>query len=907
MAYTRQWNLYLRAMAVTALACLVCWALAQQANKIPVDAPLKSQVQHLKKFYEAEDYEAILSLAESISTPFNTDSLRADCFLVLRYKTIALTELEQAPQAVLQLTSIVQAQTIDDSITAKLYYLLSYACLNARQIEQGIEYAELSLAGLQRHRASGIANAYKFIAFALKAQGDFRAARQYYLSALPLLAKQQDPWNLSEVLINLGDLSRYISEYDAARNYYRQADKEYPDAHRLAHNLGWVDSNAGLYQSALLHFREACLDRSYAEELARIMGQCADRLGDTLSANRYFKVALKTAATARDSAIAQYYIGKALLGRHQVDAALGTFQQALHGLFPQTPADNPSENPNTGLSSDFWPNLVLRGKAQALHALYAQTGNLENLKQGMAAINTAIRALDSLRGNMRNELSGQDAVDYSYATYETGIQIARSLELAEPGKGYLADAYDMAERAKANVLKTSLAERDLRRVSLISDSLLQQEKMAQASVVFWEGAGPADSLLLAVRRLEKVRAAIDREAPLLRKARAQYESVALATIQQGLGKDELLLQYFWGDSAVIAFAVSKNSLNIHSISRTLALDQSIEAFRTALTQYQQPIETFNVQATTLYSLFCEPILKNAQGMRRLLIVPDGPLGSIPFETLVGNKGQYLLEDYAISYHWSGALWLQAHARGEAAELATRYGGFAPQYKTVSEGFAALGPELVDLPEARAAVAATAKAWGGDVFQGTAVDKQLFQREAGKYGVLHLAMHGILNEQGRTKTGLAFLSGDSITLLNTLEISQMELPARLAVLSACNTASGVVFRGEGVMSLSRAFALAGCPAMTANLWEVPSAETNNITTAFLGFLKDGKRKDEALRAAKRDFLARSESERRHPYFWAGQVLMGNERPVRQARNWLWYLLGALVLGGLGWYYGRKWLS
>jgi len=138
-------------------------------------------------------------------------------------------------------------------------------------------------------------------------------------------------------------------------------------------------------------------------------------------------------------------------------------------------------------------------------------------------------------------------------------------------------------------------------------------------------------------------------------------------------------------------------------------------------------------------------------------------------------------------------------------------------------------------------------------------------------------------------------------LNTLEISQMELSAQLAVLSACNTGSGVVFRGEGVMSLSRAFALAGCPALTANLWEVPSRETNDITAAFLTLLKSGKSKDEALRTAKLNFLDHAESERRHPFFWAGQVLIGNEEPVRQSRVWVWVLLGLglLVISWLGW--------
>ncbi len=904
----KQWNLYLRAMAVTVLACFAFWVLAQNPAKTVEESNADALLEQLKALSNSDQYEQKLIFADSIANIFASNNWRDKWYQAIRLKTIAQKVNEDAEKAVTQLLPIVQAQTLDDSITAKLFGLLGFACLNARQIEHGAEYYEKCLLGLLRHHCVlGIGSTYMNLGFALKEQGDYRAARQYYLSGLPELTKEGDAWNISEALINLGDISRYISEIDAARNYYNQANQVYPDKGRLAHNLGWADANTGLYQSALKHFQESCQYGDCAEELARIMGHCAEMLGDTTEANRQFHLAMEAAGSAYDTARVQSYIGKALLRRKQPGAALGVFQQALHGLFPELDAHKPSENPSIVLAGDFWPVDILRGKAQAFRALHAHSGKVEDLNQGMAAITVAMAALDSLRGNMHNETSGQDAVDYAYATYETGIQIARSLEVAEPGKGYLAAAYDMAERAKANVLKTILSEKDLRRGANIPDSLLWQEKMAKAAVASWEGTAKADSLLLAVRQLEKVRAAIDKQTPLLRKARAQTQSLPLAAIQQGLADDELLLQYFWGDSAVIVFAVGKNSLDVHSIPRTPALEQSIDAFQSVLTQWKLPSEDFSSHALVIYRQFCFPLLRNTPGINRLLIVPDGRLSTFPFEAVLMNNGRFLVEQYSISYHWSGALWLQSHTRGDAENLARGYGGFAPQYKAIAEPMASLGAKLSDLPEARVAVAAAAKAWGGDVFQGPAVDKQLFQREAGKFGILHLAMHGLLNIKEPTQTGLAFPAGDSIALLNILEISQMELPAQLAVLSACNTASGVVFRGEGVMSLSRAFALAGCPALTANLWEVPSQETNAITANFLQHLKSGESKDDALRAAKLEYLNHAESERKHPFFWAGQVLIGNERPIRQSKNWVWYLLGAGVLGGLGWLgwrYGRR---
>jgi len=897
----------LRAMAITAIACFVFWAIGQNTTKPPADVPSKALLEQLQALKDADQYEATLRFSDSISAVFVANGLRTDWYSAIRFKTVAQIDHEHARTAIIQLLPLVQSQSLDDSITAKFYGLLGYACLNAREFEQGAWYFEQNLSGLLRHQCKiGIGFAYMNLGLVLKEQGDYRAAQQYYLSALPQLKTEGYTLNVSEALINLGDISRSLRDYKAAQGYYRHAVQEYPEnAYRLDELLGWTEADQGHYREALIHFNKSCQQGPCAADVARIMGYCEEMLGDTTEANRQYGLALESAETAYDSSVVQSYMGKTLLRRKQPQAAILVFQQALHKLFPTLRAGDPSGNPIAGLSNNFWPIELLRGKAEATRALYAQTGDIKNLHLALSAVSAAVRAIDALRVSMHNETSGQDAVDYAYSTYETGIQIALDLELAEPGQGHLSTAYEMAEHAKSNVLKTSLRERDLRQSVQIPDSLLWQEKKAMASAAFWEEAGRHDSLLAAVRTLGKVRSEIEKQNPLLLKAREQTQNIPIAAIQHALSEDEMMLQYFWGDSAVIVFAVGKYTLNTHRIPHSAALNQSLDTLRAALTQWHLSPSAYTACAAPVYAQFCAPLLDAEHRVKRLIIVPDGPLWTLPFEALTNPEGRFLIQGHAISYHWSGALWLQARKQGHHFATKTGYGGFAPQYKSASGPMASLGSELGDLPEARAAVVAAANAWGGTVWQGPSVDKALFQREAGKYGILHLAMHGLLDMKDRTRTGLAFpASGDSINLLNTLEISQMDLSAQLAVLSACNTGSGVVFRGEGVMSLSRAFALAGCPALTANLWEVPSRETNDITAAFLTLLRNGESKDDALRAAKLDFLEHAESERRHPFFWAGQVLIGNEEPIRQSRFWFWVLLGAGVLGGLGWLGWRR---
>ncbi|MDO8971086.1 MAG: tetratricopeptide repeat protein, partial [Saprospiraceae bacterium] len=295
----------------------------------------------------------------------------------------------------------------------------------------------------------GLGFAYTSLGYTLKQQGDFRAARQYYLTAIPLLEQEGNTWNLSEAFVNLGDMSRWLFEIDTARAYYQRAAQVYPESKgRLAEHLGWSYSDEGRYREALAYFQESCRLGPCAEELARIMAYCSEALGDTTEANRQFQLALESAPTARDSGKVQWYIGNTLLRRKQHDKALLVFQQALHNFFPKLRADDLRDNPHTGLSADFWPIQILRGKAQAFRARHAQTGAVQDLKQAWSAVSTAVVALDTLRTGMRNEISGQDAVDYAYSTYETGIQIALDLDRAEPGRGHTSRAYEMAEHAK---------------------------------------------------------------------------------------------------------------------------------------------------------------------------------------------------------------------------------------------------------------------------------------------------------------------------------------------------------------------------------------------------------------------------------------------------------------------------
>ncbi|NJN33141.1 MAG: CHAT domain-containing protein [Saprospiraceae bacterium] len=117
-------------------------------------------------------------------------------------------------------------------------------------------------------------------------------------------------------------------------------------------------------------------------------------------------------------------------------------------------------------------------------------------------------------------------------------------------------------------------------------------------------------------------------------------------------------------------------------------------------------------------------------------------------------------------------------------------------------------------------------------------------------------------------------------LYTREIYNLQLNADMVVLSACQTGIGRLKRGEGIISLARAFTLAGAQSIVPTLWSVTDGSTKDVMIEFYKAFKMGKAKDDALWFAKKRLSSskRGKYRRAHPYFWSGIVLIGNTDPI-----------------------------
>jgi CHAT domain-containing protein len=116
------------------------------------------------------------------------------------------------------------------------------------------------------------------------------------------------------------------------------------------------------------------------------------------------------------------------------------------------------------------------------------------------------------------------------------------------------------------------------------------------------------------------------------------------------------------------------------------------------------------------------------------------------------------------------------------------------------------------------------------------------------------------------------------MLHAFELYQMSLDAQLVVLSACNSGTGKISNGEGILSLAYGFMYAGVPSIVASHWTVDDASSYLIMEKFYKNLNDGMDKGAALRKAKLEALQELPANKTFPMYWGGYYLIGDTNPI-----------------------------
>jgi CHAT domain-containing protein len=449
--------------------------------------------------------------------------------------------------------------------------------------------------------------------------------------------------------------------------------------------------------------------------------------------------------------------------------------------------------------------------------------------------------------------------------------------------------------------------------------------------------------------IRQLKTEIESQYPQYAALKYEQQTPQIAEIQALLPQNTALIEYVVLDSATFIFYIDKEQtvLKKINISRP-ALEYKVKTLHKALSDYnyivEQPLEAYNEytqNAAAMYDLLLAPILpKNTDNKKisSLIIVPDGHLAYLPFEVFLSQANPtknipykelpYLLKDYSISYSYSAQLWKNAATEiprknnGQLLAMAADYQGkkdstivkVATNNKETlrSPKHVRLRGLLSPLPAAKEEIKALSKTYKGDFMLGDEASESKFKQKAENYAVIHLAMHGILDEENPMLSSLAFTEeGDKAenNFLQVFEISKLKLQADLVVLSACETGYGKFEAGNGVASLARAFMYAGVNSLVVSLWAVNDGSTALLMHFFYKNLDSGLGKAEALRQAKLDYLNKSDGINAHPALWSPFVQIGNAQPVILEKQttfnqYLLYTLAPISGFGLLFFYVRR---
>lgn len=497
----------------------------------------------------------------------------------------------------------------------------------------------------------------------------------------------------------------------------------------------------------------------------------------------------------------------------------------------------------------------------------------------------AEEAVESLREAVeiietRRQLAPSPATDVRHFT--SRLSVYQSLLKALFVLRRSEEALEVAEQMRARSLGDALRAHS-EKLALTGAEKERQRALNQRIVDLNRTLLAADGEVREVRRdLYEARAALDAftEEMAIRYPRTVTAHAEARTFSLNDNDARpVVVEYTLLPDSIVVFVVDRQRVEM----RRLAMKPA-EAEKTAARLVRRigcRDGRFAEDARRLYDGLFAPVADLVHGERTLSIVPDGFLWTVPFDALLEPSGKYVAERYAIAYAPSIAMldWTARRPPSNAAhhELLA-FGDPSISAKTSSKAAAYRDLSLGALPDAVREVQTLLRLYGSShatVFTGEAAREAMLKKLIGDYRVVHLATHGIVDDRSPLYSALVLSASendDEDGLLEMREMRDLALHAELIVLSGCDTARGDVHQGEGVIGMSWAILMAGCPTTVVSQWKAESHTTAQLMIEFHQRLLAGDSKAEALRRARLALL--HDPHYAHPFYWAPFVVVGD---------------------------------
>lgn len=800
-----------------------------------------------------------------------------------------------------------------------IYYRKGHYQTAEKLIKKGIEIL-LSNNGPPMQIALG----YNNLSAIFVAQMDLREAEENALKFENIVKDILGPeheamgvlnWDMGQLYLNLQrhelaieSLSKAISIFE---NRFGADYQQLPD---LYHQLGAAyDGVNNCYEAEKHHEKGLSLKRRlFSEEPSKIIESYRYITQHYIDCNQpdQAKIFLDKSLPYRDSldegSLASSWLheleGSYYFSKDSFLPSADAQHHALWTLAEKSAPDNLSENPDpASIFNTLYAAENSTKKSQSLAAYWRRTENTGDLSAALNNLKYADQLIDKLRSEYHNSESKIFLQQKARDHYNTTIDFAFSAWQKTQDLRFIEVAWTSSEKSRSLVLMEALKSQPASNFDIPED-IIQQQADLRDDISFLESSmleareyQDTQAIYAALEKhsakkeqLQLLTTEISRDYPSYFELTTDLTPISIMSLQTYLDEDDILLEYFVGTESVYRFTITQQSVHFNRLGPVDSLQSNLNPWITLQqnvnTILQRPSEIIvetNDHAERLYHFLFDGLEELLANSRELIIVADQTLGYLSFDALVEpmeqNPDRYLIFNHSVRYAYSATQFAETVASLDFNGI--EFAGFAPSYGDPSVDVKNLLVSRLyrdgnyNLPGARTEVVQIQQLLGGEIFTDDQATEKNFKQQVNRFDILHLSLHGILNDIDPLYSKLVF-APDSLEdgFLNVHEIYPLDLQTDLVVLSACNTGQGTLAKGEGIMSLSRAFSYAGSPRMIASLWKADDATTSDIMVQFYKLLDSGLSVHQALRQAKLQFLTTSKVPTlRHPYFWSPFVL------------------------------------
>jgi CHAT domain-containing protein/predicted Zn-dependent protease len=535
-----------------------------------------------------------------------------------------------------------------------------------------------------------------------------------------------------------------------------------------------------------------------------------------------------------------------------------------------------------------------------------------------------------------------DFSDMTVLVYEQLIEVCELLYKRKQENQYVEQAFHLAEAYKTTLLQMMMQEPDAKQFGKVPTAVIQkiqtlQQRMLWCHQQYWEAkVSQGKELILEWYKQQMANLQVNltlAEQDLKENYKKYYQfkynsqTATLDSLQEALNDSTILVQYIEGKTSIYQFIIRKDTLAVRKIFWRTYKSTVLKYYKhftdAKLQQHLQSggYKDFCITAYELYyKLMHHELLSEG---KRIVIIPDGLLNYIPFETLLTEVPvenvhtinfpslSYVLNEKQITYNYSSSLWL-SEVGAVKTPINNEILGMAATY--VAEKV--VPSRAQKLQKVRAALSSRegvqsetdslSKKYAGDFYVDRYATEYYFKDYASNYGILHLGVYAKIDPESPEYSSLIFAEDayeEENNVLTTNEIKQLDLNASMVVLGNCQAGYGPYQRGEGMINLGRSFIYAGSPSVIVSLWEQDVRYSAILMDYFYENLKQKVDKDVALRQAKLKYLKNARGLEAHPTYWAGYVVLGNYQAIEVSEPVIyiwWFVIPIAFLLFLGWW-------